>query len=102
MPRWSDEARKRQSELIRSWQPWQKSTGPKTEGGKAIASRNRCPSEYFFFHGIEIRSDTKKGKKLVHELMKTLALQRMNVVSREECWQKIKALLRKDGYMEAE
>lgn len=34
--------------------------------------------------------------------MKTLALQRMNVVSREECWQKIKALLRKDGYMEAE
>lgn len=102
MPRWSDEARKRQSELIRSWRPWQKSTGPVTEEGKAIASKNRCPSDYFFFHGVEIRSDTKKGKKLVHELMKTLALQRLNLISAQECWQKIEALLRKNGYIEAE
>lgn len=102
MPRWSDEARKRQSELIRSWKPWQKSTGPTTEQGKLIASRNRCPSDYFFFHGIEIRQDTKKGKKLVHELIKTLALQRMNLISREECSQRIAALLCKDGYIEAE
>jgi hypothetical protein len=102
MPRWSDEARKRQSELIRSWQPWQKSTGPLSPEGKAIASKNRSPSDYFFFHGIEIRQDTKKGKKLVHELIKALALQRMNLISGEECSQRIEALLRKNGYMEAE
>ncbi len=72
------------------------------EEGKAIASKNRCPSDYFFFHGLEIRQDTKKGKKLVHQLVKTLALQRLNLISGEECWQKIKALLRKNGYMEAE
>ena len=99
MPRWSEEARLRQSELIRSWQPWQKSTGPVTPEGKAIASKNRCPSEYFFFHGIEIRQDTKKGKKLINELLKTLALQRLNLISGEECCQKIEALLRKNGYM---
>ncbi len=102
MPRWTAETRKRQSELIRSWQPWRCSTGPVTQQGKAIASKNRCPSEYFFFHGIEIRSDTKKGKKLVHELLKTLALQRLNLISGEECCQKIEALLRKNGYMDAE
>lgn len=102
MVRWTEEARKRQSELIRGWQPWQKSTGPATPQGKAIASRNRCPSDYFFFHGIEIRQDTKKGKKLVDELIKTLALQRLNLISAEQCCQRIAALLRKDGYIEAE
>lgn len=102
MPRWDEAARRKQAELIRTWKPWTRSPGPVTEGGKAIASKNRCPSEYFFFHGIEIRSDTKKGKKLVHELMKTLALQRLNVISGEECYQKIEALLRKNGYLEAE
>ena len=102
MPRWTHEARQRQSELIRSWQPWQKSTGPTTEQGKAIASRNRSPSHYFSFHGIEIRADTKKGKKLVDQVIKTLALQRMNLISGEECCQRIAALLCKDGYIEAE
>lgn len=40
MPRWDEAARKRQAELIRHWQPWEQSTGPKTERGKAIASQN--------------------------------------------------------------
>jgi hypothetical protein len=102
MPRWTPEAKAEQSQRIRQWSPWQKSTGPTSAEGKAIASRNRCPSDYFFFHGLEIRQDTKKGKKLVHQLVKTLALQRLNLISGEECWQKIKALLRKNGYMEAE
>lgn len=102
MPRWTPESRLKQSEKIREWQPWARSTGPTTEEGKAIASKNRCPSDYFFFHGIEIRQDTKKGKKLVDELIKTLAMQRMNLISREECCQKIEALLGKNGYMEAE
>lgn len=102
MPRWTPEARAKQAQKIRQWQPWQKSTGPTTEEGKAIAARNRCPSDYFCFHGIEIRQDTRAGKKLVGELVKALALQRMNLISGEECCQRIEALLRKNGYMEAE
>lgn len=102
MPRWTEEARLRQSQRIREWQPWEKSTGPATPEGKAIASKNRCPSDYFFFHGIEIRQDTRKGKKLVGELIKALALQRMNLISGEECYQKIEDLLRKNGYMKVE
>ena len=37
---WTPERRARQAELIRTWQPWAKSTGPRTAAGKAKASRN--------------------------------------------------------------
>ena len=37
---WTLERRQRQAELIRQWQPWQQSTGPRTPEGKATASRN--------------------------------------------------------------
>jgi hypothetical protein len=37
---WTSEQRARQSELIRQWKPWEKSTGAKTPEGKAIAARN--------------------------------------------------------------
>ncbi|MCB1974081.1 MAG: hypothetical protein KDE65_06290, partial [Burkholderiaceae bacterium] len=30
----------RQAELIRQWQPWKQSTGPRTPEGKAASSRN--------------------------------------------------------------
>ena len=39
---WTLERRERQAELIRQWQPWKQSTGPKTPEGKATASRNAC------------------------------------------------------------
>lgn len=102
MPRWSEEARKRQSELIRSWQPWNSATGPVTEQGKAVSSRNRCPSDFFVFHGIQIRADTKGGQKLVHELMEALAKNRLKLISDEQCWQRIEDLLGKNGYLKTE
>lgn len=37
---WTEERRARQAEIIRQTKPWEKSTGPKTDEGKAIASRN--------------------------------------------------------------
>lgn len=37
---WTPERRQKQSELIRTWRPWERSTGPKTPEGKAVASRN--------------------------------------------------------------
>ena len=37
---WSPERRARQAALIRGWQPWRRSTGPKTEAGKARCSMN--------------------------------------------------------------
>ena len=40
MPRWSPESRQKQAEAIRKWSPWTKSTGPRTEEGRARSSRN--------------------------------------------------------------
>ncbi len=37
---WTPERRRRQSELIRRWQPWRKSTGPTTQEGKKRVGRN--------------------------------------------------------------
>lgn len=37
---WTTEQRAQQSEKIKQWKPWEKSTGAKTFEGKAISSRN--------------------------------------------------------------
>ena len=37
---WTTEERLKQSQLIQSWQPWNKSTGARTTEGKAVSSRN--------------------------------------------------------------
>ena len=37
---WTLERRKKQSEAIRQWKPWNQSTGAKTFEGKAVVSRN--------------------------------------------------------------
>jgi len=37
---WTPERRARQAERIKQWQPWDRSTGPKTTEGKARSSRN--------------------------------------------------------------
>ena len=37
---WTSERRARQAELIRSWRPWERSTGPTSAAGKAVVARN--------------------------------------------------------------
>ena len=37
---WTTERRQRQAELITTWKPWERSTGPKTPDGKVTVSRN--------------------------------------------------------------
>jgi len=37
---WTTERRQQQAAAIKRWQPWKLSTGPRTDGGKAAASRN--------------------------------------------------------------
>lgn len=40
MPRWTEEARARQRDVIMKAEPWKKSTGPKTPEGKEKSSGN--------------------------------------------------------------
>lgn len=65
MPRWTDEARLKQSELIRKVRPWEKSTGPRTPKGKAVSSKNRggYALEYLPGHGL-VRVGSQQYKNL--------------------------------------
>lgn len=40
MRHWTPEQRLKQSEAIKTWKPWEKSTGARTLQGKAISSKN--------------------------------------------------------------
>ncbi len=42
MAKWTEERKKKQAEAIKRWKTWEKSTGPKTNKGKACASHNAC------------------------------------------------------------
>lgn len=71
---WSEEAREAARQRIYQNKPWNKSTGAKTEEGKAITSRN---SIYFINqvkqglwvylpkHKVLARKDTSQGAKLL-------------------------------------
>ena len=61
MPQWTPERRKRQAELIRRWQPWKASTGPKTEEGKDTAKMNATKSGAY-------SAEMKQFKRLMREL----------------------------------
>ncbi len=37
---WTPERKKRQAEMIKSWKPWEQSTGAKTTEGKDISKMN--------------------------------------------------------------
>ena len=37
---WTPERQARQSALIRTWKPWERSTGPKSPAGKAVSANN--------------------------------------------------------------
>lgn len=37
---WTAERRERQAQAIKRWQPWTRSTGPRSDAGKAKAARN--------------------------------------------------------------
>jgi hypothetical protein len=44
---WTPERRARQAALIRTWKPWERSTGARTAAGKVRSSRNADKPESF-------------------------------------------------------
>jgi hypothetical protein len=44
---WTPERRAKQAAVIRRTRPWEKSTGPRTEAGKAASSRNAYAGDWY-------------------------------------------------------
>jgi len=58
MPRWTEESRQKQREVIMKLKPWEKTTGPKTPEGKETASCNALK------HGLT----SKEGRALLRTM----------------------------------
>ena len=72
---WTPERRARQAALIRTWRPWDRSTGPRTEAGKLKASRNADKIGEWKAERDKIRALNRNMRDLLRqqrELMKRL------------------------------
>jgi hypothetical protein len=63
MRHWTPEERLRQSKVIRSWKPWESSTGAKTAYGKAISSKNATKTG----NSVYVRELIKQMNRILRE-----------------------------------
>ena len=61
---WTPERRARQAELIRNWKPWEQSSGPKSEAGKAKVAANAWRGG--------VRQDLRARSKMVNEELRSI------------------------------
>jgi len=60
---WTAERRARQAMLIHTWQPWKKSTGPRTPEGKSKSSRNAYKPNPIRRQLIEIAAELRRLRR---------------------------------------
>ena len=65
---WTPERRARQAELIRTWRPWEQSTGPTTAEGKRRTARNGFKGG----HLIKLRQLNRMLSEAMREQRKSL------------------------------
>ncbi|OYY55650.1 MAG: hypothetical protein B7Y07_11650 [Halothiobacillus sp. 24-54-40] len=61
---WTPERRAKQAALIHQWQPWKRSTGAKTEAGKARSSQNASKPDSLRRKLKEINAQLRELKEL--------------------------------------
>jgi len=54
--------------MIHQWRPWERSTGARTEAGKAISSRNACQPNSFPNQLKAMNKLLREHKQLLREL----------------------------------
>ena len=59
---WTPERKARQAALIRTWKPWERSTGPRTDEGKDRSSQNAL------IHG-EYNQEARAMRQEISDLM---------------------------------
>ncbi len=72
MARWNKVARQKQSQLIRQWKPWQKSTGAKTEEGKTTSKMNAYKHGGRCADVRELHATMMAQKKALNDIVKLI------------------------------
>ena len=67
---WTPERRKRQSEAIRRWKPWQQSTGPKSAQGNTAVSNNAWAGG----HWLMLRKAVREMNQVMGQQRKGIGL----------------------------
>ena len=67
---WTPERRKRQSEAIRRWKPWNQSTGPKSPEGKAAVALNAWTGG----HWLMLRNAVCEMNQVIRQQRKNIGL----------------------------
>lgn len=65
---WTQEDRDRQAKAVKNWKPWQESTGPKTEGGKAVSCQNALKHGVYSKNFKALNKSLKKQTKWLEDL----------------------------------
>ncbi len=68
---WPDKRRRQQSEINRKTRPWEKSTGPKTDRGKAEVSQNALKHGWRSQEITYLRAVLKRQRDFVKLLLAT-------------------------------
>jgi hypothetical protein len=64
---WTPERRAKQAALIRTWRPWDRSTGPRTAQGKAAAAKNADKGGRWAAEREELRALKRHLSELLKE-----------------------------------
>jgi hypothetical protein len=67
---WTAEEKHKQSQLIKRWQPWSKSTGPKTQAGKEKSKMNARKHGGYCAGLKQYRQSIAQCRKLVCNIRK--------------------------------
>lgn len=70
---WTPERRARQAALIRTWQPWAQSTGPRTAEGKAQAAENARAFHGWTAESAAIRDEVRANNRYMSDLLRQQA-----------------------------
>lgn len=76
MPRWTEEARRKQAEIQKTRRSWEQSTGPKTDAGKARSRLNAWKDGYHCKPAKDLRAALLRHSQFLKEINAMITMEK--------------------------